>query len=787
MTVDDQFTDSDDDEPSLESLNGSENNDTDPEIITPILFNNIVEEFEKEIDTNFCVSKGELLLMALSAHQQNRWTNKTFVDVMNLFNFSLQNPILPSSQYLLDKYLFNEEAAGISKHFFCYVCSKDFGLLRNVTEVVCGNKNCKALNVATDPNKWRYFVSFDVLPQLQGLLNKTGVIEKLVEPRDVINQSNDNVIRDVYDGAMYKRFVNRFCLSSNIKYLSFTFNTDGAALYTSSNGSIWIVFLMINELPPVLRMQNLLTAQVWFGTDHPPMDLFLGPLVKQMDKLSHGFQLKIHKNTLDFQAYLIASCVDSGARGSVQGITTHSGFFSCNWCLIPGVYNSEKVVFPAMDPEADLRSHEQLFNDSVTAVSTSIPASLAAIEKATLTHGARSMCQFFHLESKSLDCVFGFVVDALHALDHGIARQCMKIWGDSEGDNYFISPAHELILDSYIDMLKPPVEVRKYPRKVSDRTNWTGREYANWVLLFSIPMLKDIVPRRQFESWCWFVQAIHILSRKEITPANIDTAEKLLKRFIVDFQHFYSLENMSFNCHLVSHACLTVRNWGPLWAISSAYAFEAGNGVVKKLLHSAHGVPNQVCRSLSHRICRSLLEDNFSTNQTKSYNMSIQPQKPMKRCTSVGSTHFLKTPLPFKPIPEEEYLCEQLNVCPFDCMIYCKVIKENMLIRSTCSRRSNNCVFETYDHKLVKFSKLIFDSKQRQGFGFCHELLCSRVIRPPHNIDRLAPKDECVRKVSSVSDELLLIPLDNVKMVCCFTELPQGTYVTVLPNLFNIN
>ncbi|KAK3922582.1 Activator of SKN7 protein 10 [Frankliniella fusca] len=594
-------------------------------------------------------------------------------------------PLVPGTQHSVDKILFNEEAAGIKKHHFCYNCGKDFGQLQNATEILCKNKDCKQINQANDPRRWRYFVSFDILPQLQGLFNKTDVFEKLINPRDRINQYDDNSIRDVYDGEMYRKFVTNFCVSNEIRYISFTFNTDGVALYSSSNGSIWPIFLMVNELPPVLRMQNLIIAGLWFGKDHSIFDLFLRPTVDQLNKLS--------------SAFVIAACVDSGAGGSVQGISSHSGFFSCNWCLIPGLYFDDKVIFPIIHPTPPLRSHEELELNSMKALTTKIPTSLSSMEKAEITKGAKSWCVFFGLESKSFNCVDGFVVDALHALDHGLARQCMKIWSDTDSDHNYITPAKELILDSYVDMLKPPVEIRKFPRKVSDR-----------MTILSL--------------------ACHLM-----------------------------------HAHIVMHVCQTVRNWGPLWAISSAYAFEAGNGDVKKLLHSSNGVPNQVCRNLSHVICRNLLEQHFSSNQTKSYNISIMPKKPMKKCMSVGPTHFLKTPLPFSPIPEETYLCEQFNVVASDCMIYSKVIKDKMLIRSSCSRRSNNCIFVTVDHKIIRFSKLIFDSRQRLGFGFCHELHCSSILKPPPSVPTLAPKDECVRKVSRIGDELMLVPLTDVKMM----------------------
>ena len=55
---------------------------------------------------------------------------------------------------------------------------------------------------------------------------------------------------DVYDGDGYALHSNFFTHPAHISIL---LNTDGVAIYRSSNVSIWPVWGVVNELPPTLR------------------------------------------------------------------------------------------------------------------------------------------------------------------------------------------------------------------------------------------------------------------------------------------------------------------------------------------------------------------------------------------------------------------------------------------------------------------------------------------------------------------------------------------------------
>lgn len=60
-------------------------------------------------------------------------------------------------------------------------------------------------------------------------------------------------IEDVYDGSLYKSKCGPDGFLSKQYNLSLKLNTDGVAIFHSSQFGVWPLFLLVNELPPSLR------------------------------------------------------------------------------------------------------------------------------------------------------------------------------------------------------------------------------------------------------------------------------------------------------------------------------------------------------------------------------------------------------------------------------------------------------------------------------------------------------------------------------------------------------
>ena len=71
--------------------------------------------------------------------------------------------------------------------------------------------------------------------------------------------------------AFIKELLEDNGLLSNPDNISFLWNTDGVPLFKSSKVSMWLIFLVINELNPKLRFksENMIFARMWYGTVKP--------------------------------------------------------------------------------------------------------------------------------------------------------------------------------------------------------------------------------------------------------------------------------------------------------------------------------------------------------------------------------------------------------------------------------------------------------------------------------------------------------------------------------------
>lgn len=79
-----------------------------------------------------------------------------------------------------------------------------------------------------------------------------GQLEKL-KYRFKRETTDGSLIKDVYDGELYKMFSGPGGLLASATNISLLGNTDGVALIRSSNYGVWPVFLVINELSPLQR------------------------------------------------------------------------------------------------------------------------------------------------------------------------------------------------------------------------------------------------------------------------------------------------------------------------------------------------------------------------------------------------------------------------------------------------------------------------------------------------------------------------------------------------------
>ena len=218
------------------------------------------------------------------------------------------------------------------KHFYCLNCFKSV----NEQDEICTNCG-KSLKGAKSKS---YFIEVSIDEQLGNFFKRPNFIE-LIKQRSKRTKTSANNIEDIYDGEVNK------CLSKDGGVLSdkfpfnisLTLNTDGVILFKSSKFSIWLVYLMINELPFKQRKQseNMIFCGLWCRDAKPFIGTFFRPIHTRLKKLEEeGIISTVANETVNCKAFLICSTADLPAKSTIMNMTQFNGAFSCSKCYEKG-------------------------------------------------------------------------------------------------------------------------------------------------------------------------------------------------------------------------------------------------------------------------------------------------------------------------------------------------------------------------------------------------------------------------------------------------------------------
>ncbi|XP_077552509.1 uncharacterized protein LOC144166948 [Haemaphysalis longicornis] len=454
-----------------------------------------------------------------------------------------------------------------------------------------------------------------------------GVAVLMLASVKILEWAHSDVLSDTSDGTMYRDFVEA---TADVGHrISFTLNADGAPLFKSSNTSIWPIQLIVNEIPAAERMKRPVLAALWFGREKPPMEMFQDAFVEDMKKLSTcGFPLQ-YKGTLQvFRAFCICCAVDSVARAPMQGVAQFNKFSGCNWCLQEGrrVGRAHKYPVVLHCPE---RSEEQMIADME-----------AAVRQGDRPNGVTTVSPLINMPQFHI--VWGFVPDYMHCMLLGVRRQFLDMWL-----KFYLTPDERKEVNRRIKMLTPPKEVRRIPRPASQKLFWKAKEWENWILFFSLPVLEGLLEQKYLHHWAYFVEAVRVLLQEKVSLPDLDVVEEHLVHFHGHAEILYGAECLTFNVHQLLHITKSVRQWGPLWA-HNAFPFEAGNGALKDAVKAAKGIPHQICRMLQIDKVVSKLSEVVTATRTVRYVAALDPVVSTQKSLSIrGEARFFGRGTPF--------------------------------------------------------------------------------------------------------------------------------------------
>lgn len=365
--------------------------------------------------------------------------------------------------------------------------------------------------------------------------------------------------------------------------LALSLFTDGVPLYKSSKVGMWPVYLTVQNLPPNIRSyaENTILSALWIGSEKPPMSILLKPVVDSLQQLdASGVTIQTSSGNQTIHCKVVFAVFDLPAKAAVLCAKQYNGKYGCSVCLHPGkrLSNNTRVYTPdSVHPE---RTHSQIVAAATRAEETNIP------EK-----GIMGRCPLTPI----LDLVTSIPIDYMHCVLEGVTRSLMRFWFDSKhhGAPYYIGRSLKQI-DHELMKQRPPKEFSRPPRSVSKHFKyWKATELKQWLLYYSLPLLKGALPSLYWHHYSLLVCAMHIMLGTYITQDQINAAEQMLKDFHFLLPELYGESSCTANAHLLTHLAKYVRLWGPLWT-HSTFGFESKNGQLKYLFHGKNDVIHQL-------------------------------------------------------------------------------------------------------------------------------------------------------------------------------------------------
>jgi hypothetical protein len=129
----------------------------------------------------------------------------------------------------------------------------------------------------------------------------------------------------------------------------------------------------------------------------------------------------------------------------------------------------------------------------------------------------------------------------MHLLYENIPGYMFKHWygnffaNDLEKNEEYILPKRtwDMIGQQMENARKTmPTDFGRPPRNIAaHRDGYKAEEWANWVALYSLPLLKPHLPRSILKGWKYFVDAVRLCQKNIIEKEDLNEIRKLILAF----------------------------------------------------------------------------------------------------------------------------------------------------------------------------------------------------------------------------------------------------------------
>ena len=378
-------------------------------------------------------------------------------------------------------------------------------------------------------------------------------------------------------------------------------NIDGLPLFKSSSLQLLPILIQFGPFQPI-------GVAFYCGRKKPPVREFLKDFVDEMDSLTiNGILVDGTKMNVKIFCF---TC-DAPARSLLKGIVQHTGYHSCERCIVRGVSIRNRIVF---DKEgSSVKRDDETFRQNGYSMKDEF-SKCHQLNESVLS------------SLKSVNLVSDFALDYMHMVCLGVTRRILYyLKGRFKGiQTGRLSSAFLTELSNQLEQLNGsfPSEFARQPRSMCELDRWKATELRSFLLYSGPVVLRSLLSTSTWKHFLSLSIAIRILLIEDDTVrcGMIDSARKLLQYFVYNSNEHYGETFCVYNVHGLLHLSDDVEYFNMPLNHLSAFQFENHLQKLKCLIRGKRNPIVQIAKRSEELDGQYYVKTNITTiinSQTK--------------------------------------------------------------------------------------------------------------------------------------------------------------------------